>query len=266
MFETLGAGEAAWAGKTYEEVRSIAGNDGSVLIVPVGSIEQHGGHLPVGTDSILVDAVAELGTQRVRDSVPILKTPPVWTGLSPHHMTFGGTITLEFDTCLTVLEQVADSALDNDFDALLLLNGHGGNKSLISAAVTTIGEDHEDIEVLGLTYFELASAFIDDIRDSELGGMAHGGEFETALMLHLRPELVDTDRYDAEMLDEYYDRGPKDLVEDGPLAVYRGFEEYSASGAIGAPELATEEKGEEIYRLLGDELETILRDVHEQNC
>jgi creatinine amidohydrolase len=221
--------------------------------------------MPVATDSILVDAVAKLGTQRVSDSVPILKTPPVWSGFSPHHMAFGGTITLDFDTCLTVLEQVTDSALDNGFDAVLLLNGHGGNKSLISAAVSTIGDDHRDIEVLGLTYFELASAFIDDLRDSELGGMAHGGEFETSLMLYLQPELVNTDQYDAERLDEHYDRSLKDLVEGGPLAVYRGFEEYSASGAIGAPELATEEKGEEIYRRLGDELEAILRDVHNQN-
>jgi creatinine amidohydrolase len=83
--------------------------------------------------------------------------------------------------------------------------------------------------------------------------------------MHLRPELVDTDRNDAEVLDEHYERSLKDLVEGGPLAVYRGFEEYSASGAIGVPELASEEKGEEIYRLLGDELEPILREIHHQN-
>jgi creatinine amidohydrolase len=265
VFETLGSHESSWADRTYEEVRTVAEQDGSILVVPVGSVEQHGHHMPVGTDSILVDAIAKLGTRRVSDSVPILKTPPVWSGFSPHHMAFGGTITLDFDTCLTVLEQVADSALDNGFDALLLLNGHGGNKPLITAAVSTIGDKHGDVEVLGLTYFELASSFIDDVRDSELGGMAHGGEFETSLMLHLQPELVDMEQSDAEILDEHYDRSLEDLVEGGPLAVYRGFEEYSASGAIGAPELATEGKGEEIYRKLGDELETILLDVYDQN-
>lgn len=261
--EFLEGSDTAWADKTYREIQSIGEQDGSVLVVPVGSIEQHGHHLPTATDTVLVDAIAELGTLRVTDSVPILKTPPFWSGFSPHHMSFGGTITLDFEVLLKALENIADSALENGFDALLLLNGHGGNKSLISTAVSTIGEEHGDVEVLGLTYFELASAFIDEVRESDLGGMSHGGEFETSLMLHVRPELVEEDDLDAPMLDEPYDLGAKDLLESGPLGVYRGFEEYSATGAIGAPELATAEKGEKIYELLGDELEELLFEIYE---
>lgn len=263
--ENAAANRVSWGSHTAAEIRELGERDGSVLVVPIGSVEQHGDHLPVATDSILVEAVATLGAERVADDVPILTLPAFWSGFSPHHLHFGGTVSLEFENMLAAIEDVADTALENGFDALLLLNGHGGNMSLIDGAVSTIGTDRDDVEVLGLTYFQLASEFVGEIRDSDLGGMSHGGEFETSLMLHLREELVHTDRIDATYLDEPYDLGTKDLVEGGPLAVYRGFEEYSASGAIGDPALASAEKGERIYELLGDELESLLREIHERN-
>ncbi len=265
VYESMGSSSTSWAGRTYSEVAETATAEGSVLVLPIGSIEQHGHHLPVATDTILVDAVAELGAERVADDVPILVGPTFWAGFSPHHMPFGGTLTLEFETMLEAIEEVADAALDNGFDAVLLLNGHGGNKSLLSAATSTIGNDHPEAQVLGLTYFDLAGAFMDDIQDSEQGGMAHGGEFETSLMMHLRPELVREDAMDAELMDEPYDRSLKGLLEAGPLGVYRDFDEYSESGTIGAPEHASGEKGADIYEQLGDELEDVLREIHEKN-
>lgn len=71
--------------------------------------------------------VAHQGAKQVHDDVPILVTPPIWSGYSPHHMSFGGTITLNHDDLLTIIEEVADSALKNGFDAVLILNGHGDN-------------------------------------------------------------------------------------------------------------------------------------------
>lgn len=263
-FDTLGASHS-WAALPYAEIVETAETPGSVLVVPVGSIEQHGHHLPVATDTLLVDAIAHLGADRVEEDIPILVSPPVWTGYSPHHLAFGGTITTSFEGLLGLLESIADSALGNGFDAVLLLNGHGGNISLINGAVSTIGVDHPDVDVLGLTYFQLAASFIDDIRESDLGGMAHAGEFETSLMQHLYPELVRADRFEATAWETPYDHGPSDMFAGGPLASYHGFEEYSASGAIGTPELASAEKGEAIAALLGDELETILRAVYERN-
>ena len=266
-FESFGSQDASWAGRTYQEIRTIGERDGSVLIVPVGSTEQHGHHLPVATDTILADAVAYLGADRVSGDVPLAVTPPVWTGFSPHHMPLGGTLTLEFRTLLSVVEGIAGSGIENGFDALLLLNGHGGNGPLIDAAVSTVGERHPDVEVLGLTYFKLATPFIDDIRESDTGGMAHGGEFETSLMLHLRPDLVgDDEDPKAAYWEEPYERGGQDLHDSGVLGVYRTFDEYSASGAIGDPALADAEKGEAIYELLGDELAEVLRRIHERNA
>lgn len=266
VFQTIGAQSWAWAGRTATELRSLGREDGSVVIVPVGSVEQHGEHLPVATDTILVDAVAHLGAERVADDTPIAVTPPIWGGYSPHHLPFGGTITLEFDTLKRVLENVATSVLDNGFDALLLLNGHGGNHALVSGVTSTIGTAHPEAEVLSTTYFALAQSFIDDIRESDPGGMGHGGEFETSLMLHLRSELVDTDDAPADYLDEPYDQALDDMMEGGPVTVYRSFDEYSESGAIGDPALASAETGQEIFDRLGDELADLLTDIHERNA
>lgn len=94
--------------------------------------------------------------------------------------------------------------------------------------------------------------------------MAHAGEFETSLMLHLYPDLVDEEAMEGTYLDEDYQQGGEDLLENGPLAVYRSFKEYSRSGAIGDPQLATAEKGERIYQSLGDEPESLLLVTHNE--
>lgn len=255
----------SWPAQTAPDIRSIGSEDGSIAVIPVATIEQHGNHLPVSTDTILADAVANQGAERVADEVPLLVTPPIWTGLSPHHMEFGGTITLEVETMIAVLRDTAASVLDNGFDSVLFLNGHGGNMSVIGTAVTRIGREFPDAQILGLTYFQLAGSFIDQIRDSSLGGMAHAGEFETSLMLFLRPDLVDMEKAEAQYMDDPYDLRGKDLFKGGLLSIYRSFAEYSDSGAIGDPDLASAEKGEEIFERLGDEMEILLVAMWEHN-
>lgn len=148
---------------------------------------------------------------------------------------------------------------------MLFLNGHGGNKPVVGTAVSKIGEEFPDAQILGVTYFDLAAPFVDEIRDSDRGGMAHGGEFETSLVLHLRPDLVRMERADAEHLDEPYDRATGDMFDAGPLSVYRSFREYSESGAVGDPSLASAEKGEELYDRLGREIEALLVAIYEHN-
>lgn len=255
----------AWTAQSYPEIVETAAADGSVLIVPVGSLEQHGHHLPVSTDTLLVEAAAHAGATRVRDDVPILVTPTVWSGRSPHHLPFGGTVSLDTSTLLDVLAEIVDTALENGFDAVLVLNGHGGNMSVVSDVVSEAGRRQPDNEILGLTYFHLAIDAVDEVRDSETGGVSHGGEMETSLMMHLHPELVDEDAIEGTMRDEPYDRARQDLLDDGPLAVYRSFDEYSDSGAIGAPDLATAAKGEAIFEAVEAELADLLREIHAEN-
>lgn len=262
MFGSPKAG--SWWTRPYPEIVEIASSAGSVMVLPVGSVEQHGNHLPVGTDTMLVESITDTAIDHL-DDLPILTTPPVWSGYSPHHLSYGGTLSLEFQTLRQVIEQVASTGLKNGFDAVLLLNGHGGNVPLINGATSTIGAEYPESEVLGTTYFRLADPFIDEIRESQLGGMGHGGEFETSLMMHYHPGLVHEERLEGDLMDEPYEDGVDDMFAEGSLAVYRGFEAYSDSGAIGDPTLATAEKGRKLANGLGEKLAAILRSIHERN-
>ncbi len=265
MYNTIGRGEHEWAGMTAREVRETGSQPGSILVIPVGSIEQHGHHLPVVTDSLLVEAMVDAALERL-DDVPVVVSPTVWSGFSPHHLTFGGTLSLDFENLRAILEDIASTGLENGFDAVLFVNGHGGNGPLIGSVVSTVGVE-ADAEVLGTTYFELASDRIEALRDSETGGMAHGGEFETSLMLALRPDLVgDSSERDGETLDEQYQWAGQDLLDGGSVGVYRSFDVYSDSGAIGLPEKASAEKGERIRSIIGEELASLLRTIHEHNA
>lgn len=252
---------------TAEEIRAIAGQDGSVLVIPVGSIEQHGTHLPVATDTLLAASVTTGSVDELveNEDVPALVAPPIWSGFSPHHLTLGGTLSAGHDTLVDVLSDVAETGAGNGFDAVLFVNGHGGNIPIVDVAVSVVGDDHPEIEVLGVTYFTMAGEFIDEIRDSSSGGMAHGGEFETSLMLHLYPDLVGEER-EGEMLEEPYEAGITDMFEGSTLSVYRTFDEYAEDGAIGAPEHASAEKGKEIYEKLLVAVSEMVRSIHERNA
>lgn len=263
VYDTIGQKDTAWAGKTYREIRSIGDADGSIVVVPIGSIEQHGHHLPVATDTILVDAAAHRGAE-VADEVPITVTPPIWSGISAHHLPFGGTLSLDFNTMLQLVENVGRTALENGFDAILLLNGHGGNMSLLGTAVNELGPAHEGVEVLSLTYFYLISEKIEEVRDSEPGGIMHGGELETSLMLHLRPDLVNEDGMEAVYAERRYDLLLEDLNGSGPLGRYSTFADHTDTGVMGDPTLASAEKGERLFEEIGTEMAALLREVHEQ--
>ncbi|WP_121743105.1 creatininase family protein [Natronorubrum halophilum] len=255
----------AWATTPANKIRAIGSQEGSVLVVPVGSVEQHGYHLPVGTDTMLATAVSMASADAIEEDLPVLVTPSIWCGYSPHHRSLGGTLTAAFDHLLTHIRSIVEAGLANGFDAVVLVNGHGGNRALVGAVVSEVGHAYPDSQVLGFTYFDLATEVIEEIRDSDLGGMAHGGEFETSLMLHLDTALVDRDAMDAEPFDEPYDLGDEDLLEPGPLGVYRPFEEYSESGAIGAPKRASAKKGNVIFEFITDEIADLFREIHARN-
>jgi creatinine amidohydrolase len=269
-YEGLSVDDVSWAGKSYPEIRTVGKTDGSVLVVPVGSIEQHGPHMPVATDIILADAVARGGASvAAENGVPVLVTPPVWTGSSDHHLHWGGTITIDVATLLSVLTQIARSALQNGFDAIFFLNGHGGNSAIVNAATKTVGTEHPQVEVLATTYYFLAEPIAGEIRESRYGGMSHAGEFETSLILHLAPDLVCEDEYAVDYREEPkggYEDAFHDFFSHGPLSVYRAADAQTGPGTTGDPTLASADKGEAIYEFLIEEIGALLEEIAANNA
>ncbi len=254
----------SWLGKGYEEVASIAETDGSILLVPVGALEQHGPHLPTGTDTILANALTIDAAERVVDDLPVLVTPPVWAGVSSHHLPFGSTIDAGVETLRETMACIVESAVDNGFTTVLFVNGHGGNADTVGTVVKSQGAEHPRTTLSSLFYLDLAPGVLTELRESEIAGV-HSGEIETSLVLHVAPGLVDMDRAEPVEQVDPNSHAPNDLFDNEPLSVFRTYDEYTDTGAVGNPTLATAEKGERLYETIVTAFVSVLEELHREN-
>ncbi len=220
-FESLTAPE-------IEEIR----RDQTVVVAPIAACEQHSDHLPVFTDSILVGAVAEGLEQERPDQVLLL--PVLWIGASEHHVPFGGTLTATLPTYEQLLIELLLPMLRSGFQRILLLNGHGGNIDPLKVALRRLDVQFPKAVLTGAAYWELASEAIAELCRGPRKSVGHACEVETSMMMHLRPELVRTDR----IADD-----PADLNLPDGLFQAIDFGRRTQRGAVGYPSFATPESG-----------------------
>ncbi len=251
-------GKLLWQHMRRGQIEQAA-KDGGVVVIAIGSTEQHGPHLPVDTDMSIVWEVAERAADKVAD-FPVVLAPPVWSGYSPHHMVFPGTITLSFETFVTLLVEVASCIAQHGFKKILLLNGHGGNHHLVAAAAMKLNE--KGVMAAAATYWYLAVDEINRVRETELGGMGHACELETSVQMRLRPELVDETALEAHPKVTQSSFFARDLTETG--AVYYSpvatFARPGFTGVSGDPTKARPDKGEKILEAAATRLAEFLRE------
>jgi creatinine amidohydrolase len=217
----------------------------TVVMLPIGSVEQHGNHMPLGTDTILAHEVALAAAGKAGDVVVL---PPPWFGFSAHHMRFPGSVTLRAETLMAVVEDIVASVVKHGFRRILVVNGHGGNGGVIDVLASTLGHMHYGkARIATLTYFALARDSIAALRQSEPGGMGHACEFETSLVQHLRPDLVRIE----EARTTYPDPGSPylttDLIGSQAVRVYHDFGDLSPTGTLGDPSFASPEAGRAFF-------------------
>jgi creatinine amidohydrolase len=213
-----------------------------IVLLPLGSFEQHGPHLPFTTDTDLVTAVAR-GVERRRPE-RILCLPTVWTGHSTHHLHFPGTISVRQLPYIQLIIDLCEGIAGMGAKKVFLLNGHGGNDVPLRAALRELKSLYPGITFVFANYWALAVKTIKQVRTSELGGIGHACELETSLMLHLHPDRVKPAlaRRDGPGHDDPYRK--TDMQYGRPVYVVNEFEEITTNGTMGHPELATAEKGE----------------------
>jgi len=162
----------------------------SLLVVPLGATEQHGPHLPVGTDSMLVEAVAERAVLELRDSFPVVLAPTLPVGSSAHHVPFGGTLSVTSLSFYRVLMDIGRSAASGGFRRMFYLNGHGGNHELAQVAARDLGLELPIAVGAGSWWAMAYDALIEAGSPTIQSIPGHAGGFETAAMMAMAGHLV----------------------------------------------------------------------------
>lgn len=212
-------------------------HDQVVVVLPITAVEQHGPHLPTGTDTIIGEAVAGAVEQRLPKSVLLL--PTMWLGASSHHLRFGATLTAELPTYITMLCEIIQPLLLDGYRRVLLLNGHGGNIDPMKVALRRLQPEFPDTLLTAGCYWSPGDAEIVKLLEGDDKFVGHACEFETSMIMHLRPELVDTER-----LAHAGDWLP-DQVQG--MFVCRDMMQRTQAGATGRADLASAEKGAALF-------------------
>ncbi len=228
---------------TREEARAVAPE--TLLVLPLGATEQHGPHLPVGTDALVIEHIARAAAAEAANRIPVLVAPTLPFGSSHHHLPFGGTMSLSTETFFRAVYDLGESLITGGFRRIFLLNGHGGNDDLIRVVARDLALKHP-VSIAAALYATVAwDALVKE--QAYVGGRlpGHSGAFETSLILALRPELVREPRPHRDQPD---DSDPRSFY--GPYRVETHGFWQSIDGYTDSPAQATAERGNTYFRAM----------------
>ncbi len=214
-----------------------------VVLLPTGSTEQHGPHLPLEVDVFLAESVCLEVGRRAADRVLVL--PPVSYGLNRHHIDFPGTIHIEPEAFIAFCLCITKSVAYHGFEKILIVNGHGSNSPLVDLVARKTVLETQSL-CAALNYFSLGVEAFNKVKDTPV--LAHADEFETSLLLHLAPERVQMDKAVAgnDVVGKY-------MSSDSTSPFVR-FSDYwgrwTKLGVHGDPTAATAEKGKIIWEAI----------------
>lgn len=229
-----------WEEMTTYDLEEYAKKEDAVAIVPVGCLEAHGPHLPLGTDILAVEKIALLAAER-EEVVVLPPLPYAWTSV---HTGYGGAINMKAEVLLTFWGNIFDEIARNGFKKIILLNGHGGNKGILWVFIREFALKNKDYTIYYHNYF--SSKEVDNlITKLRMDSMEHADEVETSIMLYLYPELCQMDKVPKTRIEKTKDFDVKPAIV--------GFEWATNwtkwHNATGAPYKATAEKGEKLVEL-----------------
>jgi creatinine amidohydrolase len=223
------------------------------VVVPIAAVEQHGRHLPVFTDSLLLGEIVARAAPRLGDR--LVWAPLMWLGNSHHHLDFPGTLSAAPRTYLDLLGDLVANLVTHRFRRIVLLNGHGGNIVPASQAVFEARQRYrqrDDLLLLSATYWLLGARPREIDPELIQDRMGHACEWETSMILRLAPELVgELEEVEAVPFGNPFEPGSRGWIT----------QERSAAGHIGDPRAASAKKGETLFRLFADDVVAFLERV-----
>lgn len=238
------------------------------ILVPIGSTEQHGPHLPLGTDALEAISV----TEGVAERMDLLATPPIWYGDARHHLGYPGTVALRPETVLHVLRDVYDSLAHHGFENVITINGHRrANMPAIEIATKRARERHPDVLFAGADLVQIAVSDHMELMEGDVEDGNHGGEFETSFIMAQYPDLVDEDAFEPSLGEPSGRRTTRSTIDHrDTLRVasswqdqVRQREESDHPGHKGDPTKASVEKGTEIRERMIQSVVEFIEDLDE---
>jgi creatinine amidohydrolase len=222
---------------TWTTIRDLDKTEG-VVVLPIGAIEQHGAHLPTATDALLAERMTVLALEKLPLEAKVWRLPVQSYGKSNEHLGYAGTISLRAETLMMVLHDIASSVVASGFRRLCFVNAHGGNSALLAMMAREIRV------ATGLMVFNtFTNAGAPDpieIPAVEAKYGIHANDWETSLVLHLEPDLVDM----SKAMRHYPDIAEGSVGLTGGAAVASWLtRDWSVNGVFGDPTLATPERG-----------------------
>jgi creatinine amidohydrolase len=239
---------------------------GKVILIPIGHTEQHGFHLPLSVDTIIIENIAQGTVNKLPTRSFTLPVMPY--GVSTHRSSFAATLNAGGRAFEDFWVAVIDILVARGFDRFYLMSGHGGNSSFLVNIVKYAGERHRRIFCATAwlhTSGKIGAAALEKYRTSPIGGMGHACELETSYLLHLRPDLCRMERVVDEMdfvaTPDYY----MDWIEGGSLIANPPWDDDTITGAYGAGSHATAEKGRLWLEAAIEEKAAHVEEIHLQH-
>ena len=228
----------------------------TVAVLPLGATEQHGPHLPLGVDTLLVDGIVRAAVPLLASEVPALFLPTQAIGLSPEHARFAGTLTLSAETLIRLWKEIGAGVARAGVRKLVLFNAHGGHVGAMDIVARELREAH-DLLVYSVSWFNLP---LDGIELSRFD--VHAGESETAMMLALAPALVRMEAAQDFPSTSQQRAADYTLLGNGKSAKLGwAMQDYNAQGAAGNAAAATAAQGQAIVAAAARQLASLIGEV-----
>ena len=256
----------AWATHRWADLRTtdFAHIDPAhaVAVLPLGATEQHGPHLPLSVDTVLVEGVIQEAMTHLTSADPVWVLPTLPVGLSTEHTGFAGTLSLSAQTTLALWLELGASVARSGVRKLLLFNAHGGHVGLMDVAARELRGQH-GLTVFGSSWYQLPlNASMQPFSPHEQRFGVHGGEVETSMMLALAPKLVDMSSAQNFESAATQRAAHFTVLGDGRSAKLGWhMQDYNPHGAAGNARAATAAKGEALLREAGAQLAVLLREL-----
>lgn len=250
----------------WPQAKELFDRKNLIALIPIGSHEQHGPHLPMSTDNVIADRCAYAASDLVAGEMDVLICPSVYYGYTMHNMDFPGTITLRSSTLISLGVDLAASLVHHGCRKIVFVSTHGSNFSVLDLVSRELMNRHPEVLVAIASPMKMAAREIEELREAKaIGGMSHACELETSLMLYLDPEHVDMSRAVCDLNQPKSDFYFRDMTRGGKGVACADLSRHiTRTGTVGDPTLATATKGKAFFEIIVGTLARFLREYRQR--